>query len=109
MPISRELRDRALHELVHLMEGKVDGNSTCILTGDFNILRYPLNQTILARIFGINPLFANYFPIIEDEYGCLIEILKNEGKFTVVNCWDRDNSEDPDAKCVTFGESYEET
>ena len=109
VPVSRELRDRAMHELVHFMETKVDDNSSCILTGDFNILRYPLNPTMLARIFGMNQEFAQYFPIIENEYGCLQEILKNEGKFNVVNCWERDNGSDPDAKCVTFGESYKET
>ena len=37
----------------------------------------------------------------------MLNILKNEGNFTVENCWERDNA-NADAPLVTFGESYME-
>ena len=106
MPISRKIRDQSIDELVIFLKSKIDGASTNILAGDFNILRYELPPYFLAKLFGANPDFVNYLPHIEEEYAHLVEVLSDSGHFEVINCWERDNP--TDEKCVTFGESNKE-
>ena len=105
IPLTRQNRDFALHEMLHFMETKSDANSSWILAGDFNINRYPHNETMRRKIVEKNPLFADTFHYIDEEYDSMLNILKNEGNFTVENCWERDNA-NADAPLVTFGESY---
>lgn len=93
-----------MDELAHFMKEKIDGTSFTILSGDFNILRYEIPPHYIKTMFGENPALVNHISLIEEEYAHLLEVLSNNGAFKVVNCWDRDN---PDAKCVTIGESVE--
>ena len=96
-----------MDELVVFMKSKVDGASTTLLAGDFNILRYPLPEIFKENLFGevetfANPAFEEHLSLIEEEYERLLDVLRNGGHFDVVNCWDRDN---PEEKCITIGES----
>ena len=89
------------------MESKIDGASTTLLSGDFNIYRYPMTEQFKAILLGsekvfANPAFEEQLPLIEEEYGRLLDVLSHGGHFDAVNCWERDN---PDAKCITIGES----
>ena len=100
---SRRIRDQSIDELLIFLKSKIDGASTNILAGDFNILRYPFPPYFLAKLFGEKPDYVNYLSLMEEEYAHLLEKLGNFGHFEVINCWDRDNP--GDEKCVTFGES----
>ena len=46
----------------------------------------------------------NHISLVEEEYARLIQVLTNNDRFRVVNCWDRDNH-GKDQKCITIGES----
>ena len=78
-----------------------------MLAGDFNIVRYPLNKHYLAKVFGLNPKFADKLHLIEEEYANLVETLQDGGVIDVVNCWDRDNRE-AGRMCITIGETRED-
>ena len=105
VPNSRKIRDVAMKELAEFMGDKIDGQSTTILAGDFNIIKYPLNQVALGKIFAQNPFHVDNLACIESEYGCLMKTLTKNGLFNVIDCWDRDNKDDPSARQVTIGES----
>ena len=89
------------------MDEKIDGQSTAILTGDFNIWRYPLTQHFLGNIFGKSPGVVEYLPHVEREYDDLVDKLAMDGTMTVTNCWDRDNAsgKNKDNVCITIGET----
>ena len=79
-----------------------------MLAGDFNIIRYPYAQHYLAKVFGISPGCAQHLELLESEYSDLLETLSRSGTYEVFDCWDRDNK-DPNLRCITCGESREES
>ena len=120
IPVVRGVRDITMEEVVELLDETMDGRSTAILSGDFNITRYPLNQILLGRFFALAPDIAGYIGVIESEYDGLVETLRNRGKFNVADCWLRDNDSsnkqvskeseggfDPYCPrlCITFGDT----
>ena len=74
-----------------------------LLAGDFNVFRYDLSDYAVKNLYIANAQWVDYFGILEDEYEHLLRTLKAEGKFEVVNLWDRDNP-GTDCKCITTGD-----
>ena len=56
---------------------------------------------MIRILYSQDAQWANYFDIIDDEYGCLLNTLKADGQFDVANLWDRDNK---GKRCITAGE-----
>ena len=98
------IRDLSFKELTSLLKLKLTPDCSqdlVFVCGDFNVYRYNTVKQQIKFLCTQNPEWANYFDIIDDEYSCLLQMLKADGKFDVVNIWDRDRKGE---RCITLGE-----
>ena len=98
-PHVHEIRTIAFKELTYFIEEKIltefqlRGDDALkdltLLCGDFNTNRDPLNEHVLKFLFSINGGWVDHFTNLDNEYNNLLNSLKLDGVFHVVNLWDQ--------------------
>ena len=88
-----------------LKEYKARGNDSLkdltLLCGDFNLHRDEMNEETIKWLFATHKDWVNHLAYLDKEYHRVLDMLKLEGVFHVVNIWDQQR---PGEKCVTYGD-----